>query len=1391
MPLVRSISEEKTIAETATMRSTPYCHATNLPRLLSLAVLLVVVLCAHATAAFLIYNKAHDSCLTARGEMLELKPCNNQVSQKWRWGTHKRLVHEHAVLCLTVVDRTYVGLSRCTEVELQDQQWECGLPALLLKHGTLKKLVVRDGKPALDVKPDEVWTIFGEDSDICKKLPTEKMYTMLGTGRGQPCVFPFEDEGNWFIDCAVRGRQSWCATTLNHSRQHEWGFCTSAAPGCSDFWKHNPKTGVCYQFNNGAQLGWYEASQSCKQQGAELISFADNCEHEYISGVLHDEQSFYWIGLYSAIDAGWQWTDRSPVYHFHWSTGPPSNRSGGQACGVLNPVTFGTWQIHDCNNKFPYICKKRDSTTKPTTMSLAPREDGFCARGWHLYDDACFKASRSSSSWDKARMECQITGGDLASIHSLAQHDFLLIHLDLSSEDKLWIGLNDRQNEMLFVWSDHSPVSFTSWQHYEPNGQQESEEDCVYMHGKDARWVDGSCKLQLGYVCQQSRTASTPQPTVNGNCLQGWRQYEQFCYLFVNKPYTFNEAENICKEKQSTLVSVGNRFEQAFLNSLVGDVIKNGAVWLGQTDRDHPGTFSWTDGTALMYSHWNKDQPGVMSGCVTMAVGLSLGLWDVRNCEATRGPLVCKARIIGYTTTERPATSPTEEGTQCAENWVTEAKLSVCFQINKVEESQHRTWDKAREHCVAQGGDLLSMDRHQEEDFIIAHLTPVNEGAMEYGYWYNMDHINYWTGLHYQDPHQGAKWSDGTLVNREFERSVPPGYCGTVAGVVKMGASYMSCDNLGNWICEIQKGKDVKKGELTPTEVYSSDGWKILGEWEYLYHQNKSLPFEKARQTCREERGELTSFHSQEELMFARQMVFQAGSPELWIGLRLKEGKFKWVDRTEMNFTYWTEGEPNNYGLEEHCGSMSNDNVKWNDRNCGISLSFLCKRHGMTSQHQTVEPFTTRPRGRCFPGWFSFQLKCFKIHGYNESELVPWVSANLVCHSKGAQLTTISNAVEEAFLLSLIGTNIHTKVWIGLSDQNKDRDFVWTDNSPLVYSNWAEGEPSFDSNDCVFMNPVSGQWKLEGCHTSNSFICYRYEDPLLEPQVTPSPGAMTIDGRTYTVIKEPSSWWQARQACSDIGDKLATVPDVIHQAFLTVRAAYLGRSLWIGLRSNKTGTFFWQDSSEVVYTGWTTQPPHTSESCVLVRPAGTWEVAPCSQQHFSVCQRVKENVLVNPEVEVEVICPNSTVEDIWLAFRKSCYLVHTDHPKSWSMAVRHCMSHGATLGSIHTLEENAFILKQVTKNFGEEKPLWIGLFRINEVMHWTDDSLFNFSNWASGEPTGYSTDCTHMNSAGKWILQQCRNHYSYVCKLPREMLKMKSKQDVALPPHCQFNLGLP
>lgn len=50
--------------------------------------------------------------------------------------------------------------------------------------------------------------------------------------------------------------------------------------------------------------------------------------------------------------------------------------------------------------------------------------------------------------------------------------------------DVLWIGFNDRKNQMLFEWSDNSQVTFAQWDVDEPSHATNLQEDCVQIRGK-------------------------------------------------------------------------------------------------------------------------------------------------------------------------------------------------------------------------------------------------------------------------------------------------------------------------------------------------------------------------------------------------------------------------------------------------------------------------------------------------------------------------------------------------------------------------------------------------------------------------------------------------------------------------------------------------------------------------------------------------------------------------------------------------------------------------------------------------------------------------------------------------------------------------------------------
>ena len=74
-----------------------------------------------------------------------------------------------------------------------------------------------------------------------------------------------------------------------------------------------------------------------------------------------------------------------------------------------------------------------------------------------------FSFHYSPKSWHAARQDCQSRGGDLASIHSEAEHREAFA---LTGGRDAWIGLNDEEDEGNHVWSDGTPMDYHGWSGY-------------------------------------------------------------------------------------------------------------------------------------------------------------------------------------------------------------------------------------------------------------------------------------------------------------------------------------------------------------------------------------------------------------------------------------------------------------------------------------------------------------------------------------------------------------------------------------------------------------------------------------------------------------------------------------------------------------------------------------------------------------------------------------------------------------------------------------------------------------------------------------------------------------------------------------------------------------
>eukprot|EP00795_Rhopilema_esculentum_P006297 gene6297-11719_t len=109
-------------------------------------------------------------------------------------------------------------------------------------------------------------------------------------------------------------------------------------------------------------------------------------------------------------------------------------------------------------------------------------------------------------SWPDARRHCLSLGGDLVSFNEDEQKDVLAFYNETRSDYYTWIGLNDRETEGEFVWSDGKKFKFSYWSAREPNGGRN--ENCVHLYpfGTQLKANDRSCWQPGYFICKLQET---------------------------------------------------------------------------------------------------------------------------------------------------------------------------------------------------------------------------------------------------------------------------------------------------------------------------------------------------------------------------------------------------------------------------------------------------------------------------------------------------------------------------------------------------------------------------------------------------------------------------------------------------------------------------------------------------------------------------------------------------------------------------------------------------------------------------------------------------------------------------------------------------------------------
>ncbi|XP_041636078.1 galactose-specific lectin nattectin-like [Cheilinus undulatus] len=125
-----------------------------------------------------------------------------------------------------------------------------------------------------------------------------------------------------------------------------------------------------------------------------------------------------------------------------------------------------------------------------------------CPHGWSGYRGRCFLYISTPMTWGNAEQTCLSRGGNLASVHSFSEQNFIqsLILSLTHSYPLTWLGGSDAEQEGTWFWSDGTHFDFNYWDKGQPDNYLHAH--CLLMnYGGNKKFDDQPCSRTRPFVC--------------------------------------------------------------------------------------------------------------------------------------------------------------------------------------------------------------------------------------------------------------------------------------------------------------------------------------------------------------------------------------------------------------------------------------------------------------------------------------------------------------------------------------------------------------------------------------------------------------------------------------------------------------------------------------------------------------------------------------------------------------------------------------------------------------------------------------------------------------------------------------------------------------------------
>ncbi|XP_030015951.1 macrophage mannose receptor 1-like [Sphaeramia orbicularis] len=701
--------------------------------------------------------------------------------------------------------------------------------------------------------------------------------------------------------------------------------------------------------------------------------------------------------------------------------------------------------------------------------------------------------------------------------------------------------------------------------------------------------------------------------------------------------------------------------------------------------------------------------------------------------------------------------------TTAKEDWIKHPTTGALYQLNT---ESALTWTQADVSCKQQGASLLSISDPHEYAYITAHL---GSGSQRSGQGERL-----WIGL-VLDPEHGWQWSNGRPYSYlKWDSGHPvstPGHsCAIINDAVQDSWQSSLCNKKLGYIC-YSKGV-TEPPTAAPEAGHCSSPWiPYSGHCFYLNRIKKT--WTDAQRECRKEGGDLASIRNVEDQSFMISQLGYESTDELWIGLndRRTEGLFEWSDHSVVHFTSWTYGELYDSANAEDCVLIKGENGNWADRRCEERHGFICMK---SSASEPSEDEVEQNIG-CKTGWRRHGSYCYFVG----TETKTFDDAKEDCKASGSYLADVSNGVDNAFLVSLVGARPEKYFWLGLSNQKHIDIFVWMNTDTVRYTHWNTGMPGHRQGCVAMMSGLhAGLWDVLPCTNRTKYICKHLAEGAVAtpaPTVVPLPACAQgwkrvgsrqhcykmFEGESYT----KRTWYEARDFCRTIGGDLLS----IHSSN-EIRAEYTYGSFWIGLSAPDPVTgFVWSDGSPVNFQHWQSGEPNNKnnvESCVefFVHQAdwsGSWNDVQCEKQIGWMCQI---QAGVTPKPPPGNVVKFNTTSDGWIEWNENQYLINQE--LMVNEEARHfCQQRHGDLVSIESEAENIFLWQQIQSS---STSFWLGAtVDVDASFEWMDGSQALFQRWDEGQPAlkNFDENCGVMTtSMGFWHAFSCGLEFGSICK---------------------------